>query len=75
MDNIKEFRPKEKTRHEKISDLLGSPNYMLFHFTEAGALAWLSGEGVSDEQLAYVNKVMDIITTETIKNNSEIGDY
>lgn len=69
---ILEFSAKEKTRHEKISELLGSSNYLTFSFTSSGALAYTFGEGMTDEQLTYINKILDIITHDTLKNNCEM---
>lgn len=72
MDNLISMKPREKTRHEKLTEILGSSNYLTFHFTEAGALAYTFGEGMSDEQLAYLGRMLDIITLETIKANTHV---
>lgn len=71
-DNVIGFKPKDRSMHEKLTEIFGSSNYITFNFTPSGAVAWWSGEGMTDEQLSYLNKLMDIITTETIKHNTEI---
>lgn len=71
-ENVVTFKQREKTQHEKVSELLGVSNYALFFFTESGALCYSFGEGMTNEQLAYMSKMLDIITVDTIQATTSL---
>lgn len=65
---VVQFKGKQKTMHEKISEVIGSTNHLTFWYTETGSLCYCFGEGMTEAQLALLNKVIDIITHDTIQS-------
>jgi hypothetical protein len=66
--NIIPFKPKEKTTHEKITEVFGSPNYLAFYYTANGVLSYRSGDALSAEQLSFVSKILDQMIDESIRD-------
>lgn len=70
--NTIQFKPKEKDRHEKLTDVLESDSYLCFWFNSQGNLMYRVSTKVTDEQLCYIEKMVSMVTEEILKSHTEI---
>lgn len=64
MDNIVEFKRKEKSSHEKLTEVLGHDAYLVFYPSPADLLCWRIGTPLSIEKLTFARAVLDQIINE-----------
>jgi hypothetical protein len=76
-ENILEFKTKvkSKSRGEIFSECVDhSKKYALLWYDESGTLNYMFGNEMTNQELAHINKILDIISTDTIKNNTKKVD-
>jgi hypothetical protein len=70
---VLQLKGKEKSTHEKLSEVLGSKNHITFWVTTEGVISYCFGEGMSAEQLVMVSKFLEIIANDTVVDTFQMN--
>lgn len=66
-ENVVEFKLKEKSDHDKLSEILGHDAYLVFYPSPDNILCWRVGTPMSVEKLTFVRAVLDQIIHEEMQ--------
>jgi len=69
--NVLDFKVKDKPHYEKVEELLGTDRFACF---------WLDGDNnikfsfgvLTAKDVAYIEKIISMIATDTIRENTEL---
>jgi hypothetical protein len=67
MSDVIEFKLKDETRHDKIAKAIESKEFICFWHNKDGYLSYTIGTDITTEQMAFMEKVLGIVVTDTMK--------
>ena len=69
--NVLDFKLKDKSHYEKIKEILGSDKFICFWVDGANTIKYNFGD-LTSKDMAYIEKLMSMVTADTIKENTEM---